>query len=231
VSGKFQRLLSSSNVSTDVPPLLVRLIEDATGRRHDGVWYESLLALPTALERAVAKRGEDPLPGLEAFLAEVEGSGAAEIPLTFGLMSALDRLADARTTGLDVVAKFRIDGLAAELYPTPVELGAVICACHDRGLPFKLTAGAHRAVRQTDPETGLVHHGFLNVLLAALAADEGGEPVDLAEILAGLDALALAEATRANLTRERPLWIGFGTFDVAAPLSDLTALGLLPRRR
>jgi hypothetical protein len=218
-------------VSTDVPPLLVRLIEDASGVRHDSAWYAPLIALPLAAEHAVAKRGEDPLPGLEAFLARLDGPGAAEIPLTFGLMSALDRLAAARSVGVDVVAKFRVDGLAAELFPTPVELGAVICACQERAVPFKLTAGPHRAVRQTDPETGLVHHGFLNVLLAGLAAADGGEPVDLAEILASVDALALAESTRANLHRDRPLWIGFGTFEMAVPLSDLTALGLLPRRR
>jgi hypothetical protein len=217
-------------VSTDVPLLLQRIVEDATGARHDDAWYAALIGAPLTLERPVAKRGEDPMPGLDALLADRSADKAAELPLTFGLMSALDRLSDARHSGVDVVAKFRIDGLAAELFPTPVELGAVICACRDRELPFKLTAGNHRAVRQTDPETGLVHHGFLNVLVAALVADEGGEEVDLAEVLASLDGPALAEAVRASRHRARPLWIGFGTFDVAAPVADLTALGLLPRR-
>jgi hypothetical protein len=190
------------------------------------------------IESPVAKRGEDPMPGIKAFLALVatvdvsQGivQGFAEVPLTWGLMTALDHLAEARAAGANVAPKFRTGGLAAELFPTPVELAAVMCACRDRNLPFKLAAGLHRAVRQTDPETGLVHHGFLNVLVAALAASEGGEPIDLAEVLGAIDALPLAEVARANLDRDRPLWIGFGTYSVAEPLADLTTLGLLPRQ-
>jgi hypothetical protein len=187
------------------------------------------------IESPVAKRGEDPMPGLLAFLSLLDrhaaertcGHGYAEVPLTFGLMAALDHLGERRGAGADVAVKFRTGGLAAELFPTPVELAAVICACRDRELPFKLTAGLHHAVRQTDPETGLVHHGFLNVLVATLAAAEGGEPVDLAEILGTIDTLPLVEAARAGLGRDRPLWIGFGSCAIDEPLGDLTTLGLL----
>ena len=198
------------------------------------------------IECPVAKRGEDPLPGLAALIgapfaegAAAEGAAAegtrvapvpvyAETPLTWGLMGALDRLAEARAGGVGIAPKFRTGGVAAELFPTPVELAAVICACRDRGLPFKLTAGLHHAVRQHDLETGLVHHGFLNVLVAALAAADGAEPVDLAEILGGIDPVPLADRACASLNVERPLWIGFGSCSVADPLRDLTVLGLLP---
>jgi hypothetical protein len=183
------------------------------------------------IESPVAKRGEDPSPGLKALLSLVSGLSSvqvyAEVPLTWGLMAALDQLAETRAGGIDVAPKFRTGGLAAELFPTPVELAAVICACHDRGLPFKLTAGLHHAVRHTDPETGLVHHGFVNVLAAALVASEGGEPVDLAEALGAVDVLPLAEVVLANLQRERPLWVGLGTCSIAEPLAELTTLGLL----
>jgi hypothetical protein len=188
--------------------------------------------LPTTVavrqwESPVAKRGEDPLPGLKSFLALAEGrpiKAYAEIPLTFGLMSALDYLAE---TQMPIMPKFRTGGIAAELFPTPVELAAVICACRDRGLSFKLTAGLHHAVRHTDPETAQVHHGFVNVLGAALAATDGAEPADLAEILAGTDPQPLVEAIEGQLDRERPLWIGFGSCSVAEPLADLAALGLV----
>jgi hypothetical protein len=202
-------------------------LERALERVPDGVVVRQV-------ECPVAKRGEDPQPGLAAFLAlapRVDGPAYAEVPLTWGLMNALDRLAEARAAGANVAPKFRTGGLAAELFPTPVELAAVICACRDRELPFKLTAGLHHAVRQTDPETGLVHHGFLNVLAAALVASDGGEPVDLAEVLGGVDALPLAEVARGNLHRVRPLWIGFGTCSIAQPLADLATAGLLPRDR
>jgi hypothetical protein len=132
------------------------------------------------VEIAVAKRGEDPLPGLAALLdllRAVPGlAGFAEIPLTFGLLSALDVLHDALwSEGLRVKAKFRTGGLAAELFPTPIELAAVICACRDRKLPFKLTAGLHHAIRHTDPETGFVHHGYAGGHRSG-TADRGDPP-------------------------------------------------------
>ena len=185
------------------------------------------------VEIAVAKRGEDPLPGLTALLdlvREVPGLAAyAEIPLTFGLVSALDTLSDAVAEGLPVAAKFRTGGLAAELFPTPIELAAVICACRDRGVGFKLTAGLHHAIRHTDPETGFIHHGFLNVLVATVqAAIQGAEAADVAATLAGTDPVPLIEASRGLLDEGRPLWAGFGSCSVTEPVEDLSRLGLLP---
>src|SRR2546430_697024 len=144
------------------------------------------------VELAVAKRGEDPQPGLAALVDLVrttpELSGYAEIPLTWGLLAALDTLAEARAKGVAVNPKFRTGGLAAELFPTPIELAAVICACRDRDLPFKLTAGLHHAIRHADPETGFVHHGFLAILAAVLhAVHDEAEVADVAGVLAATD--------------------------------------------
>src|SRR4029453_7664497 len=100
-----------------------------------------------------------------------------------------------------VVRTFGRGGLAPELFPTPDELAAVICACRDRGLPFKLTAGLHNALRHTDPETGFTHHGFLNVLVAALSADDGAEVPEVTEVLAGTDPAPLIEAAMAGRNR------------------------------
>lgn len=183
------------------------------------------------VEFAVAKRGEDPQPGLAALLAFLRDrpslTGYAEIPLTWGLLAALDTVADARADGIAVAPKFRTGGLAAELFPTPVELAAVISACRDRRLPFKLTAGLHHAVRHTDPETGFTQHGFLNVLVAAAEAADGAEVADVAERLAGTDPLPLVESAGGRLDQPRPLWIGFGTCSIPEPLDDLRRLGLL----
>ncbi|MEV0805578.1 hypothetical protein [Micromonospora sp. NPDC050200] len=183
------------------------------------------------IEVAVAKRGEDPQPGLAELLKLAERLAGvdvyAEVPLTFGLTGALDTLAGARADGLPVAAKFRTGGLAAELFPTPVELAAVICACRDRGLPFKLTAGLHHALRHVDPETGFTHHGFGNVLAAALAAAEGAEVDAVAALLAATDPLPLVEQARARRDEERPLWVGFGSCSILEPLTDLIRLGLV----
>jgi hypothetical protein len=283
-------------MSTRVPPLLARLVDDAAvfppgnaplpeavtaHHGHRSAWYADLVgpllvpasavrsgALARALERdggrgliagivgdsgvdgladavaalpdgvrlaqvevAVAKRGEDPQPGLSRLVAIAGAMPGvtcyAEIPLAWGLLGALDALAAARFGEVDIAPKFRTGGLAAELFPTPIELAAVICACRDRGLRFKLTAGLHHAIRYTDPETGLVHHGFLNLLAAVAAADAGADVADVAPVLAGTDAVLLVEPVRAILDRNRPLWIGFGTCSVAEPLDDLVRLGLL----
>lgn len=224
---------------------LSTLVEDRDSPLRIGLVGDTgLTALPSAVagasplvdikqvEIAVAKRGEDPQPGLEYLLGLLAGwpfiSGYAEIPLTFGLLGALDRLVEARAAGANVAAKFRTGGLAAELFPTPIELAAVICACRDRRLPFKLTAGLHHAIRNADPETGFVHHGFLGVLAATLTAvNDEAEVAEVAELLATTDSVPLVETVRRNLDAPRPLWVGFGTCSIADPLTDLARLGLL----
>jgi hypothetical protein len=183
------------------------------------------------IEVPVAKRGEDPQPGLAELvkLAErLDGIDVyAEVPLAWGLLGALDTVARARANGVPIAAKFRTGGLAAELFPTPAELAAVICACRDRELPFKLTAGLHHALRHTDPETGFSHHGFLNVLVAASAAADGAEVGEVAELLALGDPLRLVDPARARREQARRLWIGFGSCSVVEPLTDLVRLGLV----
>jgi hypothetical protein len=183
------------------------------------------------VEVAVAKRGEDPLPGLDRLLEIGAGLPGidlyAEIPLTWGLLGALDAVAQARRDGAQVTAKFRTGGLAAELFPTPAELAAVICACQERGLAFKLTAGLHRAIRHNDPETGFTHHGFVNILAGALAAADGSNVGAVTQRLAATDPVPLIEAVRGRRTEPRPLWTGFGSCSISEPLDDLRALGLL----
>lgn len=183
------------------------------------------------VEAAVAKRGEDPQPGIARILDLAarlpEQDVYAEVPLTFGLLAGLDTIAEARRAGARVAAKFRTGGLAAELFPTPVELAAVICACRERELPFKLTAGLHHAIRHADPETGFTHHGFLNILVAAGLAADGGEVAEVAELLAATDAVPLIEPARARRDQPRGLWVGFGSCSMIEPLTDLIRLGLV----
>lgn len=183
------------------------------------------------LEVAVAKRGEDPQPGLAELLDLTRHRESldvyAEIPLTWGLLRALDSVARERAGGRRIAAKFRTGGLAAELFPTPVELAAVICACRDRELPFKLTAGLHQAIRHVDPETGFIHHGFVNVLVATAAAMAGGEVTDVAELLGATEAGQLVEAVRGTRDQPRQLWRGFGSCSVLEPVTDLIRLGLV----
>jgi hypothetical protein len=217
--------------------LAVGLIGDTgmAGLRSAAVAVPACGARLSQIEIAVAKRGEDPMTGLAELLDAVrmlDVAAFAEVPLTWGLLAALDRIAEARANGAPVAAKFRTGGLAAELFPTPMELAAVICACRERQLPFKLTAGLHHAIRHNDPETGFTHHGFVNVLAATLVADNGAEVIDVAEQLSATDPVPLIEVLRPRLSAERPLWTGFGSCSIPEPLADLARLGLTePRRR
>ncbi len=120
-------------------------------------------------------------------------------------------------------AKFRTGGVRAELYPDEAELAASIRAAVEAGVPFKATAGLHHALRNTDPETGFEQHGFLNLLLAA--ADPGR-----AEALLGERDGEIVAARVGELAPDvRARFTSFGTCSVTDPLTELAALGLLPR--
>lgn len=179
------------------------------------------------IEAPVAKRGEDPMPGVAKLKATVGEWGDevlvyGEVPLTFGLHEALDELA-----GTTITPKFRTGGLLSELFPTPDELAVVIVACVERSLRLKLTAGLHHAARHTDRATGFTHHGFLNVLVACVRAVEGADAATVAEALRHTDPRPLVDVTYELRDRERPLWAGFGSCSVTEPLDDLIGLGLI----
>lgn len=210
------------------------LVADAGLERLDGA-LTALIQAGLSFQRvevSVAKRGEDPLPGLHRLLAIGERFPDiqlfAEIPLTWGVTEALDVVAGAAAgASLPVAAMFRVGGLAAELFPTPVALAGVICACRDRGVRFKLSAGLHRAIRHNDPETGFTHHGVLNVLAACLTAASAGSLGAVADRLAATDAVPLVELVRASRNLARPLWTGFSSCLPGDLLPDLRAFGLL----
>ncbi|WP_213009299.1 hypothetical protein [Paractinoplanes toevensis] len=228
-------LIPASLISVEMPrrELPVALVGDvAVGAMPIAV--EKLRAAGAVvfhLEAPVARRGEDPQPGLSDLrtLAEQDKDLQvyAEIPLSWGLLGALDTVAECRAASLRMAPKFRVGGLAAELFPTPVELAAVICACRDRELPFRLAAGLRHAIRHTDPETGFTHHGFLNVVAAGILAAEGAEVAEVAEVLAATHPLPLVEPCRRRRDDTRPLFVGFGAASVVEPLTELIRLGLI----
>lgn len=230
-------LLVPASKLTDLPPLLdpgesieVGVTGDVPIEQLAGAAADERIRV-RQIEAPVARRGEDPLPGLDRLLRVARDwpqvDVYAELPLTWGLMAGLDRVAEARQDGVRIAAKFRTGGLAAELFPTPAELAAVICACRDRQLPFKLTAGLHHAVRHTDPETGFTHHGYLNVLAAIMVAVAGGDAGEVAQRLSLVEAAPLVEAVSARRDEARPLWIAYGSCSIREPLDDLITFGLV----
>ncbi|MDQ3155686.1 MAG: hypothetical protein M3Q98_03030 [Actinomycetota bacterium] len=127
--------------------------------------------------------------------------------------------------------KLRTGGETSDAFPTEDRLAHALGYCVAQDIRFKLTAGLHNAIRHTDPVTGFEHHGFLNVILAVLAALGEAHDGDLAEILANRDADEIADGIStmngADIDRVRHYFRSFGTCSTSEPINDLYELGLL----
>jgi len=125
--------------------------------------------------------------------------------------------------------KFRTGGVEASAYPDEQELAAVLAALVPRR--FKLTAGLHRAVRNTQAGTGFEQHGFVNVMVAVRRLLAGAATGEAAEVLAIRDAGRLAAEmgswTADDAAAVRETFRGFGCCGVAEPCEDLLELGLI----
>jgi hypothetical protein len=127
--------------------------------------------------------------------------------------------------------KVRCGGAEAELFPSPEELASFIHTCARTGAAFKASAGLHHAVRAPDEGTGFVHHGYLNLALAACRAVPAGTVADIAEVLACTDAGVLVAEARAvpaaTTATARTLFVAYGSCSTSEPIEDAAALGLL----
>jgi hypothetical protein len=181
---------------------------------------------------------EVPAPSAEAVVAALDAVGDVEAavfvegPRDTGWVKAVAARHPPESGGGALRgAKVRCGGVRAELFPSPEELAALICACFEQGVPFKATAGLHGAVRHRDTQTGFVHHGFLNLLMAAVRAVSGAPADEVAAVLASTDGPALAAEARAVSGREvsaaRLLFRAYGSCSTSEPREEATALRLL----
>ncbi|MGW2768119.1 hypothetical protein [Streptomyces sp. NPDC001275] len=125
------------------------------------------------------------------------------------------------------LAKFRTGGVRAELYPDERELARAVLLAVRAKVPFKATAGLHRAVRNTDPQTRFEQHGYLNLLAATGAALNGAVEGEIVAVLAERDASTVAKLVGALSPEVREAFRSFGTCSIAEPVTELAALGLL----
>lgn len=224
--GELTAELDAEGDPGDVAPIRLGIVADTGADRmpaalaaadHPRLVVEAVeIALPAA-------------PDIAAAVAEVSAAlpatllGYVEIPRAADWSAALDALGAAGRA-----AKLRTGGATADLFPAVEELTGVLTACAERALPVKCTAGLHHAVRGLDAETGIVQHGFLNVLAAALAVTGGGG--DVATILACTDPDELVgwcDVEDESAAAARAIFAGFGSCSIAGPVGDLTDLGLL----
>ncbi|WIY07318.1 hypothetical protein QRX60_10655 [Amycolatopsis mongoliensis] len=125
--------------------------------------------------------------------------------------------------------KIRCGGQAGENFPSVDEVADFLAVVSGAtGASFKATNSLHRAVRHTDPDTGIVHHGFLNLLVASARSLSGG---DVRAALESTDAEALAEEAR-GLSEQaakavRSLFASYAAASFEQPVADMGELGLL----
>ncbi len=197
------------------------------------VWPASLLDELADAERPLSAVLDAPLPE-EATVEAVEvrfrdeldelGAPASEVYVEVPIDDALERRLDA-IGERGFRAKVRCGG---EVVPAVDELACFVCACRERGLVFKATAGLHHATRMNG------EHGFLNLLAAVVFA--GGEEAALTETDAG--AFSLDESTFSwrgrtagapELARaRRELFHSIGSCSFFEPVEELETLGVLP---
>jgi hypothetical protein len=130
--------------------------------------------------------------------------------------------------GAELRLKFRTGGIEASAFPSAAEVVTWVDAALDREVPFKCTAGLHRAIRHRDPETGFEHHGFLNLLVATQHLFDGASPGDVTAIVDETEVSTLVTtAFNTHLASARRWFTSFGSCSVTEPLESLIATGLL----
>ena len=180
-----------------------------------------------AVEAAYARLGDD-AAAVGANLARMPSAvGFLEVPRT-GFDAALDLV---ESSGWHA-AKYRTGGATPEAFPTEAELASFLVASTTRGLPFKLTAGLHHAVRSTAYDgSGSEQHGLLNVLVATRVAQQDGDVTEVAAVLAQREPGPLVEFLEAwdepTCTDVRRAFLSFGCCGVTDPIDDLVAAGVL----
>jgi len=189
-------------------------------RRLDLVAVEIPLS-PEAEQSAAAHRALKELGRLPDGV-----SAYVELPRVHGWRDALALVA-ARRRG----AKLRTGGLVTAAFPTDLELAIFVHACVEEGVPFRLTAGLHHAIRHRDERTGFEHHGFLNVLLATAHALLGASVSRVADVVALRDPTEVLKGLDGTgediVVSARRQFMGFGSCSITEPVDDLVGLGLI----
>lgn len=177
------------------------------------------------VETVEVKVGDDVTSGIES---AAEFKSAHPQTDVFVELSAAD-INDTSAADLkqrELALKFRTGGIKDHLFPSSGQLVEVLDVAIRAGLPFKLTAGLHRAMRYTDEETGFAHFGFLNIAAATGVLRAGDGRQAALEILE-TDNVEDVTSTVARHPSWRNSFLSFGTCSLVEPTETLGHLGQL----
>ncbi|MSR19075.1 MAG: hypothetical protein EXS00_07930 [Phycisphaerales bacterium] len=228
----------------------------------EGVWAISAVTVPVddagfaadlaAIESFNQRHSAPGAPALRIDALEAKASGAVAIERAlrglpedvypyFELACDSDpRGAIAALADMDAGAKIRTGGANAAAFPSAEALSKFITACNHARVPFKATAGLHRAMRHFDASTLATHFGFFNVFIGAcllhsrkidgealtmLLEDDSLESFELSESIIGWRGERMQVAD-IELSRSR-FAHSFGSCSFAEPLHDLVQLELI----
>ena len=112
---------------------------------------------------SIEMRGND-APSIELGLSQLPDDLFPYFELSLdtdprGLIAAL--------VGEEAGAKFRTGGTTPQAHPAAENLARAMHACAAAGVPFKATAGMHRALCHFNQAAGAKQFGFLNLLIGA----------------------------------------------------------------
>lgn len=154
-----------------------------------------------------------------------------ELPFTPGWIAAIEVVEAAGLSG-----KVRTGGSEPADFPTVDQLAEQLSELVEADLPFKATAGLHRAWPNRVPNDDgqeLAQHGFVTLLMAIEALIDGAGTGQAAELLRlddpGRIAAGLGRWDEATAVRVRRRFRSFGCCGITDPVDDLVTLGLLHR--
>lgn len=136
----------------------------------------------------------------------------------------------------NAMLKVRLGGERPGAIPSASTLARVLSVCAELRLPMKATAGLHQALRSSSHGS----HGFVNLLLGATLAHEGGTAGDIEALLDDAQPESFRFEAGAVTWRERRfevgsisdcrrgLFLSFGSCSFDEPLESLAALALRP---
>jgi hypothetical protein len=122
-----------------------------------------------------------------------------------------------------VIAKVRTGGVTPGSTLPDETLTEFMVACRDADVRWKATAGLHQPLRHHVEALRCDQHGFLNVLAAAWAVDDGADAGAALGIIRTTSADRLPAAHAAVRTR----LVSIGSCSIEEPVGALQRLGLL----
>lgn len=163
-------------------------------------------------------------------LAEVAALKREHPDLDLYLELSYEQVTDQMLSSLadqGISLKFRTGGVTADLFPSSEQVVDVMALALEHGVPFKFTAGLHRAMRYTDEVTGFQHFGFANIAAAIDTLQRGGDKQAALAVLESDDQDAVGKHITAPDTTWREAFQSFGTCSVPEPTETLHHMGLM----